>query len=147
MADRKEKRKMFVSGGYKIERLEKLALHHDKKTNKYYLSAVYYAEDDKGKYKIEIPNIKLNVRTDRLPNISEFLVDHHYIAPPTYVQEIDLGFGSLRLGICQGGAFKGSTYIMTTLEEKTQELTLEEIEKKLGYKIKIVSEKSKGGKK
>ena len=32
-------------------------------------------------------------------------------------------------------------YVAETIKEKTQELTLEEIEKRLGYKVKIVSDK------
>lgn len=141
---------MFVSGGYKIERLENLVLHHDKKSNEYYLSAEYYAEDDKGIYKIEIPHIVLNVRTDRLPGVTEFLCDPPVAvsyAPPMRVREVDLGFGGLRLGTAKHSAFGERYYTITTIKEKTQELTLEEIEKRLGHKVKIVSEKTKGGKK
>ena len=45
---------------------------------------------------------------------------------------IDIGFGNLP---CVGGV----TY--QTIEKKEQTMTLSEIEKKLGYKIKLVSEK------
>lgn len=45
---------------------------------------------------------------------------------------IDIGFGNLP---CVGGI------IYETIEKKEQIMTLTEIENKLGYKIKLVSEK------
>ena len=46
----------------------------------------------------------------------------------------DVGLGDQRIGLNGGPAI-----IITTIEEKTKEMTLEEIEKKLGHKVKIIS--------
>lgn len=46
----------------------------------------------------------------------------------------DIGFGNCRLVDSDGRYFT-----LTTLETKTKEMTLEEIEKKLGHKVKIVN--------
>ena len=58
---------------------------------------------------------------------------------------VNLGFG--RFDCLYGEDPKGvatdavGIFFVETIKEKTQEMTLEEIEKKLGYKVKIVSKK------
>ena len=47
----------------------------------------------------------------------------------------DLGFGEMKLLPDENGA----AYIIKTIEEKPKEMTLDEIEKKLGHKVKIVN--------
>ena len=51
---------------------------------------------------------------------------------------IDMGFGPCM--VTKGG--RANVYFTeTVIEEKTHEMTLDEIEKKLGYKVKIVNKK------
>ena len=51
----------------------------------------------------------------------------------------DIGFGEMQLVPDE----KGNAWTVKVIEHKTKEMTLKEIEKKLGHKVKIVSEKGK----
>ena len=57
---------------------------------------------------------------------------------PYYDSEIctvDIGFGPCRVLIAEDGQY----YTIKQIKEKTKEMTLAEIEKKLGHKVKIVN--------
>ena len=101
----------------------KMDLHSD--VYGFYLSAEYTYDDKYSTRKLSIPKIRLN---DVLQEPC-----FHITNDVTYV---DIGFGECRLEPDSNGR----CYTMTTLKEKPQEMTLSEIEKKLGYKVKIVSE-------
>lgn len=109
--------------------LTELTLHKD--SEGYYLSAKYMVEDKHSIRELDLPRIRLKVVPGHvsIKQVNEGL--HGYV-------EADLGFGYLPLAP-SGRA--NAYYTETVLEEKTHEMTLEEIEKKLGYKVKIVSEK------
>ena len=47
----------------------------------------------------------------------------------------DIGFGDMAIGFNN----HDPVFTIKTIEEKTKEMTLEEIEKKLGHKVKIIS--------
>lgn len=103
----------------------------------YFLKAEYEVDTEYVKKKITIPRMKINVRSNPL-------FDHRYglrdIAPICYV---DLGFGQLN---CIPDSH-GTCFTETILETRPRKMTLEEIEKKLGCPIELVSEKSKRGRK
>jgi hypothetical protein len=103
--------------------LSNLKVHKDEKG--FYLSAEYTYDDKYSTRKLSIPKIRLN---DVLQEPC-----FHATSDVTY---IDIGFGECRLEPDSNGR----CYTMTTLKEKPQEITLSEIEKRLGYKVKIVSE-------
>jgi len=48
---------------------------------------------------------------------------------------VNIGFGNMNLMPDKDG----NTYYIKSIKEKTKEMTLEEIEKKLGHKVKIVN--------
>lgn len=109
----------------------------------YYLKLVYTTEDDREIKEITIPRIKLPVNDDILPNID---VHHDYDPlgyPLTPRARIKCGYGGdLQLEKGKVDDTIGDVYyVVKVLEEKTHELTVAEIEKKLGYKVKIVSDK------
>lgn len=91
----------------------------------FYLSAEYTYDDEYSTRKLSIPKIRL-INCFQEPC---FRLE----GDATYV---DAGFGECRVEPDS----TGKCYTMTTLKEKPQEMTLSEIEKKLGYKVKIVSE-------
>ena len=65
-------------------------------------------------------------------------IDHKVIPYSTGAAEYycaDIGFGEMRLAPDD----KGNEFTVTVVETKTKEMTLKEIEKKLGHKVKIVS--------
>lgn len=103
----------------------------------YYLRAEYEVEDDHRLQKYTIPKIALPIR--RGPVINERVFNeycHHYSSPKRDVT-MDLGFGELHLLTGSDGYL----YKCETIKEYPQKMTLEEIEKKLGYKVEIVSGK------
>ena len=106
----------------RITRLKDLKLVKD--GGAYYLSATYTQEDGPNKYELEVPRIYLPLRQE--PDIKSYMLGEHEGL-------INLGFGELTMRKVDGYYYK-----VTTIQK---ELTLEEIEKRLGYKVKIVSKK------
>lgn len=109
----------------------------------YYLKLVFTTEDDREIAEVTVPRVKLPLSTDVFPSIN---IRHDYDIcgyplPPDAT--IKCGRGSdLRLEKGKvDDVVDGVYYVAKILEEKTRELTLAEIEKKLGYKVKIVSDK------
>lgn len=108
------------------------------KTNRegYYgftLTAVYKYEDEQGEWEATFKDIPLPITTDTLPEVSvrshEEFIDDTFI-PATYV---NLGYGDQAVYhvFCEGKLIK----------EKVHDMTIDEIEKKLGYKVRIVKER------
>lgn len=93
----------------------------------YYLDLTYECEDEKAVYVSNIPRVELPCLND--PYINDF-GDNGAV----------IGFiGGVRLLIRQDQ--NGALFSKILVEEKTHKMTVAEIEKKLGYKIEIVSEK------
>ena len=114
---------MYANGLRQKVNLTSLILH--KNNVGYYLHARYQIEDEHSIREIDIPKIYLRV-------------DPHYAAIK-YEDDrafADIGFGYVPL-IPTGRDCHYFTE--TVIEEKTKEMTLEEIEKKLGHKVKIIS--------
>lgn len=109
--------------------LDKLELHTSQH-GEYYLSAEYTRITKTAKSKITIPRIILPVKNDEL-SVS---TDNFTVCGVEYeaLHQIDLGFGMLRLD----KRFKMKEQIV---EEYQVEMTIAEIERELGHKIKIVS--------
>ena len=122
----------YSGGNAKEVKLTKITLEKDDRG--YYLAATYTIEDNHAIREINIPKIRLGLDNKRV-SIS---VEHDPNACYR-VAYANLGFGELPLDwdVNQDG----QTYLYTEkiLEEKYTEMTIEEIEKKLGHKIKIVN--------
>lgn len=108
--------------------LTDLTLSHDERTGTYYLSARYRYEDDSGIEDIYIPKILLPIDKHRVT-----LEKSIHMSFPV----CDIGLGPLNLMEDSDGFYMRSKVI----EEKVHEVTLDEIEKRLGYKVKIVNSK------
>ena len=114
--------------------LENIELHHDKAG--YYLSAEYLIETETEVAQLRIPRIAFEVDTG---SVTIHQTDH--------IDYIDIGLID-SLPLSKGRDKKTGKdvyYIREIIETKTKEMTVAEIEKKLGYKIKIVSEDKKNG--
>ena len=116
-------------------KIELLDLQLNTEENGYFLSAKYRIEDDNSIRELDIPRIKLPVYTNSMNIVS----DNHYGNPEV---SVDIGFGYCRLWRDCSREFP-VYYTETVIEEKTHEMTLDEIEQKLGYKVKIVNKKGK----
>lgn len=109
------------------EKLTDLKLGKDK--DGYFLTAKYLREDDHTVTEVTIPKLLLPIRN--YPNVE---CEHGYFG---LVYRIDIGFGELVA--CKDD--KLGHFSEKVVKEKVTEMTLAEVEKKLGYKVKIVSEK------
>lgn len=114
--------------------------------NRLYLKLVYEYEDDHGVYELIIPKIDLEIRTDLLPTIEN---NYPWTGPITLeLYKIRLGSNIFDLLLSDVAVKKNgetltcekAAYVVNTLKEKRKEMTIAEIEKKLGYKVKLVSE-------
>lgn len=110
-------------------KLTYLALNED--VCGYYLSARYRVEDEHSIRELDIPKIRLQIIPETVRIRQEG--DGPYINT-----SVNLGFGYCRLDAVENDL--GKVYFTeTVIEEKPHEMTLDEIEKKLGYKVKIVN--------
>lgn len=103
-----------------------------KEEDGYYLAAIYHHENDKGIYEVTIPKIHLFIMKEPIMKIPLQRYGRYEEAPT-----IDLGFGDC--DICKDK--NDHLFTEKLIEEKVHDLTLSEIEKKLGYKVRVVSEK------
>lgn len=95
-----------------------------------YLYLKYLQETEKGIYEHKYEHILLPIKTNDLPVIKPGLI---CINPMLRDFVLDAGFGDC--------AFRTKDHTVRVIEEKTKEMTLDEIEKALGHKVKIVKEK------
>ena len=121
-----------------------------KENDRWYLKLIYKYEDKIGKHTVVIPKAELpfaqtsvpypNSRIPYFPN-SQFALEHPYIdcqdSMPLYEAVCDLA--------SERGAKSPACYFDIITEYASREMTLDEIEKELGYKVKIINkEKSYG---
>lgn len=115
-------------------KLTKLELHNE--GNEYYLEAEYDTENTREKGIIHIPKIPLYIaKTPKIDLYMEEICDRTILRKTCCV---DLGFGDISLRPNE----KEPYYTYRVTEKKVKEMSLEEIEKQLGYKVKIVSKEA-----
>ena len=119
----------YFDGAYAKVDLTDLVLEKDV-NGCYYLGAKYRIEDENSIRELRIPKMLLNVRPNNV------IIRHDKLC---LMPEVNIGFGYMPL-VYEDPRNK-IFYTETVIEEKTHEMTLDEIEEKLGYKVKIVSKK------
>lgn len=103
----------------------------------YYAKLTYIHETDTRISEVVMPKVELPFSSSLVNVEIEGCIDQGFLCYFGKVVEARFANGkSLRLR-----DKNGHEYVETIIEEKTKEMTLEEIEKKLGYKVKIVSKK------
>ena len=101
----------------------------------WYMSAVVETETFSKVEEVRIPKILLTSENTQMGIFEEGSM----FFP---IQRVDLGFGPLTLESTYDPRSKSRVgFTVELIKEKTHEMTIEEIEKKLGYKVKIVSKK------
>ena len=108
-----------------MECLKDLELY--KENDEYYLSALIVHEDNNGVYEVRIPKLLLPVKVNHPNMYSVHEFGHCSVS-------VDLGFGKL---YARQFDDKNTLFTYTLIEEKVHEMTLTEIEEKLGYRIKL----------
>lgn len=102
-----------------------------KENDKYYLAAVFDQEDEKGVYELSVPKILFPIA----PSCS-MDVDVGTTIFGVLYNTVAVDFGVVRLR-AQPFDSARTCYTEKLISEKAHEMTLEEIEKELGYKIKL----------
>lgn len=101
---------------------------------RHYLDLTYEYEDQYRISKVHFPMVRLPIERVRYINSSCSYWDREH--------SVEFGNG-LELSLSKYKDIDGNEYVYKAevIKEKTQKMTVAEIEKKLGYKIEIVSEK------
>lgn len=113
-------------------KLKKLDVHEDK-DNELYLSLIYKAENDLGVFEITIPKILLKIKTNFLPELKSVLFNTNLD---------NIAVVSSNMEYLLGKDKDDSIYTVKKVKDKIHEMTISEIENKLGYKIKIVNDET-----
>lgn len=100
----------------------------------YYMKLVYEYETESGFYRRTYPKVSFPVTLLRLP----YTLSASYLTPPYISLDDDLTILTTDC-IVSGKEFKRVNFVDELIKTKVHEMTLEEIEKKLGYSVKIVS--------
>lgn len=106
-----------------------------KEDDTYFFDATYRLEDDFGIKEIHFPKIIAPISTDYLA----ITHGNYGRSPEDDYAVVNLGNDVVTFAHC--GGKHNAIFTETVIEEKTHEMTLDEIEKKLGYKVKIVNKK------
>lgn len=117
-------------------RLISFDVYQEQPSGYYFAKAVYQCEDEQGIWEMTYPKIHLPILQSSCPIVNqEFGITGDIVT-------IDLGFGELPLKSIYRAWKGGEVFAERKLiKEKVHDMTIAEIEKKLGYKIKIVGEK------
>lgn len=124
----------------KNERLIKADIYNDK-FGFYHMRLMYTYEDEKGKHMLIYPRVDFPFPEDRIPDITYGMTCHDAILPdPTInaLNPIRLAKGTCALAESRGVDKPSYAFDIIT-EYAVHEMTMDEIEEKLGYKVKIVN--------
>lgn len=121
----------FYIGSQKDEKVELKDVKLVKNSYGYCLDMTYRVEDEAEIREFNIPCLRLPIFKDR------FLIRNEW-GDCFNRYTADVGFGEARM-LGGDGCECNPCYTMKTIETKTKEMTLDEIEKKLGHKVKIVN--------
>lgn len=103
-----------------------------KENNQYYLSTVLNYEDKSGYYEISVPKIELPISNCQVSIESAYDIWCGY----QKTAKVDFGFCILdALPVVTDN--QETLFTMKCIEEKVHPMTLDEIEKELGYKIEL----------
>ena len=120
-----------------------------KENGDWYLKLIYKYEDEKGKHTVAIPKAAIPFGQRYIPNINIPLYSRECSQEnPAYIvcsDSMSLYDSVFELATERGVKNKGYYFDIIT-EYAVKEMTLDEIEKKLGYKVKIVSKEDKENK-
>lgn len=116
------------------------------RSGEWHLELTYAYEDEKGEHNVIFPDVQCPFPTSAVPfpdttphAIGIFIRSCDYSIPG--LEEIPLDIGYCRLA--QESGITDQAYVFDIITKYfTREMTIEEIEKKLGYKVKIVSKES-----
>lgn len=116
-------------------------------TENWHLELTYAYEDKKGEHRVIFPDVQCPFPTQAVPfpnttyqTVGIYLRSSRFSIPG--LEEISLNMGSCQLAQERGITEPAYAFDIIT-NYFTHDMTIEEIEKELGYKVKIVSKEEK----
>lgn len=111
----------------------------------WYLKLIYKYEDENGKHTVVIPKTSIPFNQRYLPVIKSSPSYNEYLFECPYIDCSDsmMLYKSTCDLASERGVKEPACYFDIVTEYATKEMTLDEIEKELGYKVKIVNKKGK----
>ena len=110
----------------------------------WYFKLIYKYEDKKGKHTVVIPKVAIPFVQESLPSVNRLLPDYGCLLEHPYINCNDLM--PLYDSVCdlaiKRGAKEPGCYFDIITEYASREMTLDEIEKELGYKVKIINKEN-----
>lgn len=111
-----------------------------KENDRWYLKLIYKYENKQGKHTVVIPKAEVPFVQTSVPYPNnQFALERPYIdcgdSMPLYEAVCDLA--------SERGAEEPAYYFDIVIECASREMTLDEIEKELGYKVKIINKEKK----
>ena len=117
------------------QELKKAELWRDEDTGQYFFRLEYLCEDDAEVYRLIFPKVETGI-----PLMQPHLASDYYMHSGRDITKIAFNLCDDEGHIAYPDK-NGNRLYWETVSVKTHEMTMEEIEKKLGYKIKIISKK------
>ena len=114
-----------------------------KEDGRWYLKLIYKYENENGKHTVVIPKASIPFNQQCLPIIRSFPSYNECLVEYPYIECGDsmiLHKSTCDLAI-ERGVKEPAYYFNIITEYATKEMTLDEIEKELGYRVKIVNRK------
>lgn len=121
---------------YESVELKDYELKVDEKTKKLFLKLVYVAENGLGVFEITIPKVLLDISTKDVPRLISRSSSGYICLPSEDMLYTD------KMEYLLGGDKDDSIYTVKKVKDKIHEMTISEIENKLGYKIKIINDET-----
>ena len=115
-----------------------------KEDDLWYLKLIYKYENENGKHTVVIPKASIPFSQQCLPIIRSSPSYNEYLIECPYIECRDpmiLHKSTCDLAIERGVVKEPAYYFNIITEYATKKMTLDEIEKELGYKVKIVNKK------
>lgn len=107
-----------------------LATIHGDYDSGFYMKLVYTYTDELGKHELTFPNVELPFNKTDLPDIIQSMGDEVFL------------IGKQRMRLLKGSVYwsnEKQCFFDRVTEPKVHRMTIEEIEKELGYKVEIVT--------
>lgn len=106
--------------------------------NTLYLRLVYTYEDELGKHRLTFPAVNTTIPKNDLPSVIYDTPSFWPLDVEMYIDTDGARFPINDVGFTFG-THKYCSYLDTIIEPAPKEMTLDEVEKKLGYKVKIIN--------
>lgn len=110
---------------------------------KYYLKLVYEYEGNDGTHQVIFPKVWFPFRQDCIPNMHNGICDTSLYLVPYVDSELLLTEVTATNYDGETITTSSTSVVDCLIKKKVHKMTIEEIEKELGYKVEIVSKKGK----